>query len=723
MTLVWKTPSGSLLQTQVGTVDIVNTFSAARSIHGWMGGTDGLRFLLQRILNPFGQRLKILELDQNLRLMPFQGHVLTSHGPLVAHLNDAQESFGGDIRTQVIGTTLCALAHECQILTAVRLFCRFLLPFLFGEASLLIDVLQSHLMEDATLGKIINEGACRGLNNLFIDTATKLDLPEANCGFGPIKLGEKDLDYKISGPVSMIGGLLKWITQDGSLEYRTRSSAVARIAAYLKAVGYNIGSIRTWNGNGAPPGSIGTKSVILVLGGSSQTDPFMEEDVPGTPLLLHYQHRTVGAMLLTALGHLSDILPENLQEDFEQVFAYIEDHLTVEYTWTDDIICAVPRWREADQKPTSMATRLASIYFSHTAEFIAPCYDRIAKQKYLNCVKGKSRKLMQPNETKLGRFRAITASVAISIISRFAPGTFKTAHHATLLNLSQPGWLSSVCSVLDLDDSFRVPTVVALLASVHVGVYVAHRRESIPAAGTDVIAWRNGIYSVIPSLLLDMKLSPETFEFVCLDHFWANVKARENGSIQSSNTPDVQRYELDTDPLCNTTDLASSERLVKPYIGLPELSAPDSPLYLSLGTPLHYGESHLCFMGWFGGSIAGTVGVMDVLKAVLMSRVEPEICPGHVGGPKQVVNVKTSIWAQEPYSKPIDRQYPVYVPVGGDHCWAIFVAGQMVNQGGRIVFRCPTCADENYKSPLPDGSGSDNRPRCFVGFCERDTTD
>ena len=49
MTLVRRTPSGSLIQTEVGMIDVVNTFSAARSVYGSMGGTEGLRFLLDRI--------------------------------------------------------------------------------------------------------------------------------------------------------------------------------------------------------------------------------------------------------------------------------------------------------------------------------------------------------------------------------------------------------------------------------------------------------------------------------------------------------------------------------------------------------------------------------------------------------------------------------------------------------------------------------------------------
>ncbi|KAI4220286.1 MAG: hypothetical protein L6R36_007728 [Xanthoria steineri] len=218
-------------------------------------------------MNPFNQRLKDLELDRDLRLMPLPAHVLTSYAYLMGSLDDAQESFGGDIRRQLMNTLRLQL-FACS--------CRYLLPYLSGEANPLLDILQSQLTESSTLQRMINEGAARGLNNMFMDTAAALGIPEANSAWGPTKRGERDLDYGFTSPVSMVGGLLRWVTREGDSEHRTRSSAVARVAAYLKVVGYTIGDIQSWNGNGTPLVSMGTKSVILVLGGSSETDLFME---------------------------------------------------------------------------------------------------------------------------------------------------------------------------------------------------------------------------------------------------------------------------------------------------------------------------------------------------------------------------------------------------------------------------------------------------------------
>lgn len=136
-----------------------------------------MRFLLDRIRNSLGKRLQDLKLEHQLRLQPFRGLVLTSSGPLVAHMGDARESIGGDTRTQVICTILCALAHELDIVTATKLFRHSLMPYLFGEINPVLDTLQSQLLEGSTLQQIINEGASRGLNDLFPNAATRIGLP------------------------------------------------------------------------------------------------------------------------------------------------------------------------------------------------------------------------------------------------------------------------------------------------------------------------------------------------------------------------------------------------------------------------------------------------------------------------------------------------------------------------------------------------------------------
>lgn len=151
----------------------------------------------------------------------------TSAGHLIAEFDNAKESFGGDICTQLIGTTICVLSHECEILTAARLFNRFLLPYLFGQASPVTDALQSQIMEMSNLQKIVNEGPSRGWPNKFLDTIRGRELPEANQGWRYTTLNRSDPDYDdFGGETDMIAGLLK-----GSP--KTKYKSIAHEAAVL----------------------------------------------------------------------------------------------------------------------------------------------------------------------------------------------------------------------------------------------------------------------------------------------------------------------------------------------------------------------------------------------------------------------------------------------------------------------------------------------------------
>ena len=106
--LVFRTNAGPLVQAQAQTQDVVNTYSAAQAVYGWMGGMDGTRFLLSQIPSLFGSRIKELRLDKNFRLLHFRGHAHTIGGPLIAEIDNAKESFGSDFCTQLIETTICA---------------------------------------------------------------------------------------------------------------------------------------------------------------------------------------------------------------------------------------------------------------------------------------------------------------------------------------------------------------------------------------------------------------------------------------------------------------------------------------------------------------------------------------------------------------------------------------------------------------------------------------
>ena len=71
--------------------------------------------------------------------------------------------------------------------------------------------------------------------------------------------------------------MLKWLGQEQSSEYRTRSASVARAGACLQAIGYNIGHIEKWDGTGLAPPTMAAKALVLVLGGFTPTDPLILE--------------------------------------------------------------------------------------------------------------------------------------------------------------------------------------------------------------------------------------------------------------------------------------------------------------------------------------------------------------------------------------------------------------------------------------------------------------
>ncbi|KAL8757670.1 MAG: hypothetical protein Q9199_002051 [Rusavskia elegans] len=711
-----ETAAGSMLQTDVGIEIAIATYSAARAPYGWMGGMDNVMAFFTKIKNPFGRRIQQLKLDQSLRLLPCRAYVLTSHGPILASIDDAEGAFGADIRTQVIGSTICALAHLCEPLTAAQLFCRFFLPYYFGESNPLADTLHGQLIEQACLTQIINEGASRGYNDLFKKTVDELRIPVVNHGWRSHKLASQTFDGLL-GEISMIGGLLRFVTQDESSHYFTRSSAVACVAACLKSVGHPIGDIHTWDGHGVPPTAVNPRSLTLVLGGSSGTDPLMEDlqQLPNTTLILHYQYKTVGSMLMSALRCRLDILVETLQADFEHVYEYVESNLRVDFVLRKEVSrpAAEFSWEEPSGKACSIARRLAAIHFPICAELVAPCYTRIASEHCLSMVRPKVRRAVKPGRPELARFRAVTAAIAISIASRLAPSSFKNVSHATVMELDDEHWVSELCTLLDnhMDSGSGLPLrfAIFILAAVH----AAHEPIDSEKTNGKIIGWRNGVYGIVPDLLLGMAIYSPRMHLVCIDYFWANVKVREDGSIRSSQTPDLQTY--DSDPISNPQALQKPN---EPGLGQVILCSPDTPLHLSLGTPLYLGEPDLCLIGRIGGSVAGTVGILDVLWALLRSDVEPETCPGH-SSPTGVWNVKASAWARQLYTKPISWLYPTFVPVVGDHCWAIFLVGQTAMQyNGRVVYRCVDCAVENFVPAYGLTSGKEIHG-VFVGLFSR----
>lgn len=291
----------------------------------------------------------------------------------------------------------------------------------------------------------------------------------------------------------------------------------------------------------------------------------------------------------------------------------------------------------------------------------------------------------------LAHFRVLSAAIVISITARLADGTFEAVSHSTQLELSNEDvWLEPMCKVLDgaYGSGLGLHKAVSVLAAVH----AAHQPELIKNCDSRVLAWRRGVYAVVPSILLNMTPTQEAIGFRCLDRFWANVTVREDGSIRSAQTSaSLQDLDMMRDLVAKGSHSSALQSLNNPWLGPPSPSTPDVPLYLSVERPLHYSAPDLCFVGRIGGSVVGAVGIDYVLSTLLRSLNENSNCLGHTST-STVVNVKASSWAASKYSKPASEELITSIPVSGDPSWALFLAGETAYFNGRIVFKCVECA-------------------------------
>ena len=188
--------------------------------------------------------------------------------------SSTEECFGGDARTQLLGLTLCALAHELGGTRSINLFMKYLAPILIaksadGETDGILEAF--HLLLTDNCERILNEGAARGLTGMFSQAIERTSLPivfySRNKPFA-----NYDEDYHL------VGGLLLWLASRREGAYLTRSALTARVATCLKRIGYTVGDIRAWDGCGSEPATTG--GVILVVGGRVATDSLILDEQP-----------------------------------------------------------------------------------------------------------------------------------------------------------------------------------------------------------------------------------------------------------------------------------------------------------------------------------------------------------------------------------------------------------------------------------------------------------
>jgi hypothetical protein len=158
----------------------------------------------------------------------------------------------------------------------------------------------------------------------------------------------------------------------------------------MRAVGYCIGEIQVWDGAGDRPRAFGSNSVVLVTGGTWDTDPFLEhqDSCAMSTYIHHYHFSTAGAMFSNALGNKVNIPPEVLQTLFEYTHSYVKSQLRL--NWIVKTPSGYERFKgtkrdpsrfhnrggtrnlfvEADwtcreTKATAISKRLASLFFPH----------------------------------------------------------------------------------------------------------------------------------------------------------------------------------------------------------------------------------------------------------------------------------------------------------------------------------------------------------------------
>lgn len=182
------------------------------------------------------------------------------------------------------------------------------------------------------MDRLTNEGATHGLPNIFLEVSQRLGFPTGDENWLYRKLHTED-EYLKPTEWHFVIGLLRWLGSGMKSPYLTRSGLVARIAGYLQAVGYGIDSILTWQGIPPRPRIQSPMTVVLVLGGSEETDTLMEDLSERIlfDMVMHYTYDTVGAMLYQSLFPYATSSPEVFQFDFEEIYDSIQSRLQTQY--------------------------------------------------------------------------------------------------------------------------------------------------------------------------------------------------------------------------------------------------------------------------------------------------------------------------------------------------------------------------------------------------------
>ena len=516
--------------------------------------------------------------------------------------------------------------------------------------------------------------------------------------------------------LELVGGLLRWIVRrDPSWEgYFTRSGLVARVSVYLRSIGYALGSVKIWNG--VDPKPCFAQGVILVTGGTESTDELKLDPgdiVDSGGRTFYYRHATVGAMLVNAtLPFGTDIAPETAQEYFrsaEQVVTRViqpRRRATAKNKKGIEVVLASHgQWRSKKSQASAHAPALASICFPLSAHLLAQCYETIATDSIRRCViQNKSNfGVFDGLPQDLITFRVVTAGIIIAIVATLGGPEYWEISHASSIDLTSEDPLEYMAKLIDkgLSSSMPMAEAVSLLAAIHCAVHSHALFSERLKVDDKIIGARVGIFSVVPSLFLNMTPGPESVGLVCVDKFIGNVPVHPDGWIKSGTTAGILWRETETFPTTGV-EIARRGYPFDPSTGAPAIAPPDIPLYISIERPRHYAGPDVMLTGRVNGEVVGSVGIDDVLYVVLAGMEAAVKCPGTCPGVHNVRNIPASEWMKGPIRDP---SYPICLQVDDDSTWRLLAAGQVAQGGGVLMYGCFHCALEGHLDYGGTGAG------------------
>lgn len=521
--------------------------------------------------------------------------------------------------------------------------------------------------------------------------------------------------------LGLVGGMLKWIVGNDrhANVYQTRSGLVARIATYLREVGFSIDSVRVWNGEGSPP--MVFRGVVLVTGGFTDTDSLQlspeEADEDHPMRISHYQFSTVGSMFVNATGALGDIAPETAQTLFRTVHGYIKNNLVLTWGFANKELCATFTFGEtrrsgsASNGSSPIAISLASIYFPLCAQSLAPCYElcHIATADVHKCVVEYDETLFDLEDAEcpedLLLFRYVTSSIVLSILGALGGSGFWTTMHSTALQLRMNVWLKEICESLDIrmknSSSLKFQDAVPLVATIH----TAHEMGDLAHASpiVNIIGARNGIFAVLPALFLNMANMTECVGLKCVDKFVGNLSVHPGGWLKGGYTRNylfrnADEISMETGPITGF-ELATTHPQINPHIGAPIKMSPDVPIYISIERDLHYSGPDLMLTGRINGEIVGAMSIVDVMGVIAQSLQDAKRYPGRCVAAATVLNITASKWIG-PQGLILHSKHPVYLQVDGDPAWTLFAAGYAAQLGDYIASSCISCTIKEIEKTM-----------------------